>query len=139
MNEIEKKALRKMNEALNRFAETVLAVDGVDPLENYRHHNQALAETIQEIRPQVVVLTFLKHDDGTSARFEKRVGKNLYRYFNHPKKKGWSFGWTPWADTKGWYWAFTIKPDGKVIQPVKFRKRQTAKARAVSRWEKARF
>ena len=131
MGEFEKQALNKFNEALNRWSTAVLETRGVDPLEAYRQHNM-------ETAGRVIVLEFLEYEDGTKARFERQDGRNLYLYYEDQKRPDVWYCYTPWADTKGWYWAFDKKKDGTIRLAVKFRKRKAAKARAYSRYDRAR-
>lgn len=129
MNEVEKKALNKMNEALNRWANSVLEIEGVDPLAAYRRYNEKLAREIGTGTGE-----YLAYANGDIVQFERKPGRNTYRFYQG--QKGIRYCWTPWADTKGWYWAFNIVK-GSIRAAVKFRKRKTATARALSRWEKA--
>lgn len=129
MSEFEKKALRKMNEALNRFAVSVLEAEGVDPLAAYRQHNEKLAR-------QVEAGAALTDKDGKAILFNLKSGRHTHRYYRHKGKKR-KYCYTPWADTKGRYWAFDITGRGTVVKMVQFRKRKAADARALSRYTKA--
>ena len=131
MGEFEEKALRKFNEALNRWSSAVLEARGVDPLEAYRQHNRDLAKSL----PAGSVLVY---EDGTQVLFKLAAGRNIYRYYEDRKRPGVKYCYTPWADTKDWYWAFDKKKDGTIRLAVKFRKRKAAKARAYSRYDRAR-
>ena len=87
----------------------------------------------------------LRHSDGSGVQFDLKDNQNLYRYWTGPN--GAKYCWTPHADTKGWYWSFVYKPQGKgsrsgnackfkLTNPVKFRKRKVAKQRAADRFNK---
>jgi hypothetical protein len=128
MSEFDKKALQAMNEALNQFAATVLGVDGLDPLEAYREYNQGLAVALGTAG--------LTDKDGEPVLFELKTGRSTYRYYQHKGKKR-RYCYTPWADTKGRYWAFDITGRGTIVLAVKFRKRKAAASRALSRYTKA--
>lgn len=89
----------------------------------------------------------LKHADGQAAVFDLGKGKNLYRYWEDAATKA-RYCYTPWADTRGYYWAFDYAPRGKgsrsgdpekliVVNGVRFRKRKAAKKRAEDRYNKA--
>ena len=128
MSKFEKKALTSFTEALNRWSDSVLEVQGVDPLEAYRKYNQGLAVAIGTAG--------LTDKDGDPVVFKLKSGRATYRYYRHKGKKR-EYCYTPWADTNDRYWAFDITGRGTIVQAVQFSKRKTAKARAYSRYTKA--
>jgi hypothetical protein len=88
----------------------------------------------------------LRYADGTLVQFDVPDNRNVYRYYEDART-GARYAYTPWRDTRGWYWAFDYAPAGKgarsgdperleVKNAVKFRKRKAAKARALRRYEK---
>lgn len=88
----------------------------------------------------------LKYADGTPVQFDLAPNKNTYLYYGH-KASGARYCYTPWKDTRGWYWAFDYAPRGKgsrsgdperlvIVNAVKFRKRKAAQKRALARFEK---
>ena len=100
--------------------------------------DQAFAKIFGEVFARYRQFRGLTYSDGTAVRFQVDEGKNLYRYYQHPTTEK-EYCWTPWKDTKGWYWAFNYVPKGNkflVRDGVKFRKRKAAKQRAVDRFNK---
>ena len=100
--------------------------------------NQAFAKLFGDVFPSYRQFLGLAYGDGTAVRFEVDSGKNLYRYYAHPTTEK-EYCWTPWKDTRGWYWAFNYVPKGNkllVKDAVKFRKRKAAKQRATDRFNK---
>lgn len=110
----EQEALSKMNRALNRHFADLLDLGGSQ------------------------VQSGLVHDDGEDATFQlKGNKKNLYRHWSHGQT--W-YCYTPWKDTRGWYWYFNyVNRQGQMelVKAVKIRKRETAKQRAYNRYARA--
>lgn len=124
MDEKEKDGLRKMNAQINKMFEDILP-----RIPYYRGFGG------------------LTYDDGKPVSWSLKEEQNLYRFWTD-EKTGARYCYTPWKDTRGYYWAFTYAPRGKgsrsgdperlvVIKGVKFRKRKLAKQRAYNRWSKS--
>lgn len=122
----EKESINETNEALNRH----------------------FAKVFGDIFPSYTSFRGLSYDDGTPVQFDlgNDGRKKPYRYYAGENKARYCY--TPWQDTRGWYWAFTYAPRGKgsrsgdperltIVDAVKFRKRKAAKSRARARFEKA--
>ena len=136
MTEAEKKALSAMNRALSMTALSIFNVSGEVPF-------WAKPEPVG--RRGTSYIDWLRHDDGNRAAFNLKAGQHSYLYYDN-KKGTKRFCYTPWKDTKGfyWYWTDTIKKTKaggaywKESAVVKVRKRKTARARAYSRFEKGK-
>ena len=89
-----------------------------------------------ELARQVGGGASLTDKDDKAILFNLKSGRHTHRYYQHKGKKR-KYCYTPWADTKGRYWAFDITGRGTVVKMVQFSKRKTADARALSRYTKA--
>lgn len=111
--------------------------------------NKHFAKVFGDIFPSYTSFRGLAYDDGTAVQFNLGSDghKNPYRYYEDENTKA-RYCYTPWKDTRGFYWAFTYAPRGKgsrsgdperltIVDAVKFRKRKAAKSRARARFEKA--
>lgn len=109
--------------------------------------NEKVATLFPAADPGLVYAPHFKYEDDTSAEFRLKDGQNWYIYFEDKRTKA-MYCYTPWADTRGWYWCFDYAPRGKgsrsgdpsrwmIKNPVKFRKRKAARARAKARYRKA--
>ncbi len=113
LTDAEKEALSKANEMLNRHFADLLS--------------------LSDTRTQ----SGLVHDDGEDAEFALKSSQNLYRNWTHGRT--W-YCYTPWKDTRGWYWTFNYVKHGgqmELVKAVKLRKRETAKQRAYNRYAQA--
>jgi hypothetical protein len=124
MSEADKAKLRKLNAGMNAI----------------------LQEHFAEFLPKIRGFSGLM-DDGKPVEWDLKPGRHLYLFYENKRTKA-RYCYTPWKDTKGWYWAFTYAPRGKgsrsgdpdrlvVTDAVKFRKRKTAVSRAYARYCKA--
>lgn len=89
----------------------------------------------------------LRYSDGTPVQFDLKPGKHTYLYYED-EATGARYCYTPWKDTRGWYWVFNYAARGKgsrsgdperlvIVKAVKLRKRKDAQKRALSRLDKA--
>jgi hypothetical protein len=112
LTDVEKQALSEMNRMLNRHFADLLNLRGA------------------------VTQSGLVYDDGTDAEFALKPRQNLYRHWTHGQT--W-YCYTPWKDTRNWYWVFNYVNRGgqmELVKAVKLRKRETAKKRAYNRYAK---
>ncbi|KKM95292.1 hypothetical protein LCGC14_1189680 [marine sediment metagenome] len=77
--------------------------------------------------------TILELQDGTQIRWQLKDNQTEYTYWQKGKK---IFAYTPWKDTKGWYWSFTWRDRDRYPRKVrKHRKRKDAKKRAYKMYD----
>lgn len=127
MTEAEKKALSKMNQRLNEYS---------SGLWGHMFGEAPPAGKTRTLMP-------FKDPDGDTVVLELKRGQRAYRYYEDGDKN--QYCYTPWKDTKGWYWCFDYRAiyDRKTKQidhfklekPVRFRQRKLATQRAEKRLE----
>lgn len=125
MSDVEKKALSEMNRILNERLNDVL-------MPRARTYGQG--DTFE-------VLGGFNDPEGDEVFWQLKPGRHPYNYYEGNDKSRYCF--TPWKDSKGWYWAFNFqavknKATGRIVnyrleKQVRFRKRKLAKARAEKR------
>lgn len=88
----------------------------------------------------------LCYEDGTPVEFNLKPGRHMYLFYED-RRTDIMYAYTPWKDTRGWYWVFNYVPKESdesgettrwtIKKAVKLRKRKTAAGRALARFEKA--
>ena len=83
----------------------------------------------------------LCYEDGTLVDFDLKPGRHMYLYYED-KRTDILYAYTPWKDTRGWYWVFNYVPiefddSGEttrwtIKQAVRLRKRKAVAARALA-------
>jgi hypothetical protein len=124
MTEADKAKLSKMNAQINKMFEDILPRF-----------------------PSYTRFGGLAYDDGAPVTWSLKDNQNLYRHWTDQKTKA-RYCYTPWKDTRGYYWSFVYAPRGPgsrsgnperliVTKGVKHRKRKAAKKRAYNLYAKA--
>ena len=141
-SEAEKKALTAANKIyedvfrgmLEKWSDAEKAVTGRDPLVDLGLRTYSFPGLVDK--------------NGRRVQIPLKAGwQNKHSYLWYLGEKGHKHCYTPWKDTKGRYWTFTLIPKGKgsrsgkperwvLRDPVSFTTRKAAKARALKRYYK---